>query len=159
MKADLLNDVVHEGSYADFRAGLEKKFRARVRRNKWKRNSAWVAIAASIALVVVLNLPKREKSMVETIVPPPDVVPTIMTSTMKIDNLLLSATEPFPEIRTHAFTASVIVTDQTKKFPSISDDELLRLFPKRPTGLLAAHGEKRFIFLDPADAKRFTARN
>ena len=159
MKTDLLNDIVNEGSYADFRGELEKKFRARVRHQKWKRRSAWMAIAASIALVGLLNLPKREDQVVETIVPPPDVVPTIVTSQMKVDNLLVSAKEPFPEIRTHTFTASVMATDQSKKFPSISDDELLRLFAKRPTGLLAAHGEKRFIFLDPADAKRFTASN
>jgi hypothetical protein len=35
----------------------------------------------------------------------------------------------------------------------------LRFFPKHPTGLMAAHGEKRFIFIDPADAKHFMSSN
>jgi hypothetical protein len=62
-------------------------------------------------------------------------------------------------IRTRPLTVAVIATDHSKSLPSVSDDELLRLFSKHPTGLMAAHGEKRLIFLDPADAKRFMSSN
>jgi hypothetical protein len=162
MKTNLLNDVVCEGDFADFRADLAKQFRAEVRRRKWKRQSAWLALAAAIALAALLNFQKQPQIQVVTrsTVTPRDVVPTITTSMMKIDELLITAREPVPIIRTQPLTAGIIVmTDHSRAWPSISDDELLNLFPKQPTGLMAARGEKRFIFLDPKDARRFMSSN
>jgi hypothetical protein len=162
MKTNLLNDVVSEGDFADFRADLAGQFRANIRRRKWRRPSAWVAIAAAIALVALLNFQKPPQIRVVTIPPVAtrDVVPTITTSMMKIDELLVTAKEPVSTIRTQPLALGILViTDHSKVWPSISDDELLNLFPKNPTGLMAAWGEKRFIFLNPADSKRFMSSN
>jgi hypothetical protein len=162
MKTNLLNNVICEGDFADFRADLAQQFRGEVRRRKWKRQSAWVAIAAAIALVAFLNFQKQPQTQVVTrpVIAPRDVVPTITTSMMKADEILVTAKEMVPMIRTQPLTAgAMVMTDHSKTWPSISDDELLDLFPKKPTGLMASRGEKRFIFLDPNDARRFMSSN
>lgn len=163
MKPNLLNDVVYEGDYADFRTQLEQRFCAEVRRRNWKRYSAWVSVAATIALITMLAFrQQRPVTNVATqkFAAPRDAVPTITTSMMKFKNdLLISPKDPVPVFRTRPLAAEVIATDRSRSLPSVSDDELLRLFPKHPTGLMAAHGEKRLIFLDPADAKRFMSSN
>src|SRR5205085_9153836 len=56
---------------------------------------------------------------------------------------------PAPEI---AFS-----TDHSQPLPSISDAELLALFPHKATALLRANEGKRFLFLDPKDAAEFLA--
>ena len=162
MNPNLLNDVICESDYADFRTELEQRFCAEIRRRNWKRRSHWVAIAAAVALIAMLSFQQQRRGtnvVAQKVVPPRDTVPTITTSMMKFDNLLISPKEPVPVIRTQPLTIAVIATDHSKSLPSVSDDELLRLFSKHPTGLMAAHGEKRLIFLDPADAKRFMSSN
>jgi hypothetical protein len=162
MNSDLLNDVLKESDYGEFRDQLEKQFRARVARKSWRRRAAWLGAAAAIVIIALLNLlePSKQQHVASQTIPAPlDRVPTITTSDMKFDDLLLHATDPVPVIRTHAFTAEVMRTDHSEHFPSISDDDLLRFFANHPTGLMAAHGEKRFIFIDAADAKRFMSSN
>ena len=160
MKSNLLNEVICEGDYDDFRAQLERQFCAEVRHRNWKRMSAWVGLAAALALIAMLAFQQRPVTKVVTqkVPAPPDAVPTITTS-MKFDDLLISPKNPVPVIRTQPLKVDVIATDHSRSLPSVSDDELLRLFSKHPTGLMAAHGEKRLIFLDPADAKRFMSSN
>jgi hypothetical protein len=162
MKSNLLHDVVYEGDYADFRAQLEQRFCTEVRRRNWKRYSAWVSVAATIALIAMLAFrrqPPVTNVATQKFVAPRDAVPTITTSMMKFNDLVISRKDPVPVIRTQPLAAEVIATDRSRSLPSVSDDELLRLFPRHPTGLMAAHGEKRLIFLDPADAKRFMSSN
>jgi hypothetical protein len=161
MKPNLLNEVICESDYAAFRAQLERQFCAEVRRRNWNRRAAWLAIAATVAMIALLNFQKPHVTNFasQKVVAPRDVVPTITTSMMKFDNLLISPKEPVPIIRTQPLTIAVFSTDHSKSLPSVSDEELLRLFSKHPTGLMAAHDGKRLIFLDPADAKAFMSSN
>jgi hypothetical protein len=161
MKTNLLYDVICEGDFADFRADLAQQFRADVRRRKWKRQSAWVAIAAALALVALLNFPEQPQIQIvkRPTVAPRDVVPTITTEMMKIDEILITPKETVPMIRTQPLTSGIMVTDRSKAWLSISDEELFDLFPKKPTGLMAARGKKRFLFLDPRDTQRFMSSN
>jgi hypothetical protein len=162
MKTNLLNDVISEGDYADFRVELEQRFRAEVSRRKWKRHSVWLAIAASVALIAVISFPKRPEIVTlttETIMPPRAVVPTIITAKMNAKDVLVTSTEAVPVLRTQPLIADVITTDHSRTLRSISDEELLKLFPEQATGLFAAQGGKRFVFLDPDDAKRFMISN
>jgi hypothetical protein len=162
MKTDLLNDLMNEGDYADFRVELEKQFRAEVSRRKWKRHSVWLAIAASVALIAVISFPRRTEiatQATQMIVPPRAVVPTIITAKMNANDVLETSTAGVPVLATQPLIANVITTDHSRTLQSISDEELLKLFPEHATGLLAAQGGKRFVFLDPADAKRFMSSN
>ena len=162
MKTDLLNDVMNEGGYADFRVELEQQFRTEVSRRKWKRHSVWLAIAASVALIAVISFPKRGEiatQATQTSVPPRAVVPTIFTAKMNANDVLVTSAETVLVLRTQPLIADVITTDHSRTLRSISDEELLKMFPEHATGLFAARGGKRFVFLDPDDAKRFMISN
>jgi len=153
MKPNLFNDVLTEGSYAGFREELLEQIETEARRKRFTRASRWLAAAAAIAMLFVLNrTPEPERTNSATIhhvAPKPN--PTVI-STIPLQASQILQTRPTPEF--------MMTTDQSRRFPSLSDSELLALFPKKPIGLASTvDGKRHFFFLDRADQRRFMSSN
>jgi hypothetical protein len=159
MKPNLLDDVIQDGDYSAFRDELRARFIGEARRARRRRTTAWLAMAASIALlgfVVFFSRPHRNSAVVQGA---KETVATIRTTTLKPEEMLATTTSVLVALDTRSFTASTFSTTRNVDVQSLTDADLLALFPEHPAGLIAAHGEKRFLFLDPADTKRFMSSN
>src|SRR4051812_34478328 len=125
MKTNLLKDVLNEGDYAEFREGLRREAEAAARRKRMARTTRWLALAACVALLVGISFfPRRSQQIA--------IVPT-KTSTVSI--LKTKPLRPEQILVTRATSDLVIATDQSRHVRSISDNELLALFPNHPVGI------------------------
>jgi hypothetical protein len=151
MKPNLLNDILCEGSYAGFREELLQRIEAEARRKRLRRASRWLAAAAAIVILFALNRAPEPQESVAFAVPRPAPNP-VLIGTVPLKTSQILETHPTPEF--------VMVTDRSRKFPSLSDSELLALFPKKPVGLASTvDGKRQFFFVNRADKRRFMSSN
>jgi hypothetical protein len=159
MKSNLLHDVLQDGDYAAFRDELAARFEAEVRHAKWRRRGVWLANAASITLVAaILFFPRAGSKQIvhETVT---ETVPTIHTAKLAPEQILVTTSTPFAIVETHPSEMLPLTTQPATEIQFITDTELLDLFPDHPTALFANNGSKRFIFIDPEDARKFMLFN
>lgn len=146
---NLLNDVIREGDYGEFRERLAKQVRRAARLNRWRHTRKWMAVAAAIAFIPFL-IPTEKPLPTPAPLAKVETVPYLKTIPLKPEQILT----------TRSAAHITIQTDHTRKFPSISDNELLSIFPRRRTALIASSAhEKRLLFLNPKDATRFVVSN
>jgi len=144
----LLNDILAEGDYADFREALAARIQAEARRKRFAHTSRWLALAACVAIALSLFRSTPPKAVQVTRVSEPAYV--LHTSALAENQILA----------THSAAVIELATDHSQIIPSISDSELLNLFPNHATALASiGHAPKRFFFINPKDAAAFTASN
>jgi hypothetical protein len=159
MKPNLLDAVIQDGNYSAFHDELRARFIGEARRARRRRMTAWLAMAASITLVgfiVSFSHPSRNPAVSQVA---KETVPTIRTTALKPEEILVTMPSVLAALDTHSFTAATFSTTRNIDVQSLTDADLLALFPEHPAGLIAAHGKKRFIFLDSADAGQFLSSN
>ena len=159
MKPDLLSDVLSEGDYSKFRDQLRVDFRAKVGRRRHHR-TILLAIAASIALIaVVLFHPRSHPSQLAAQAPRiPEGTKTFKTSPLKAEEIIRTSFASVATIGTHP-AEQVTITTSRNEIEIINDAELFALFPNHPIGWVAGASGRQFVFIDPADARRFMSSN
>jgi hypothetical protein len=152
MNPNLLQDILNEGNYPAFRENLLREVASAARRRRLARLTRHLALAACLVLAAgILFAPRPLQTSRST--------PVAATGT-SVPILHTVPLRPSQILETHSSPNLVFTTDQSHRLPSISDDELLALFPRHSRGLAAtAQGAKRFFFLDPADVKTFSSSN
>ena len=162
MKTILLHDVLAEGDYREFQENLVAKVLAEARRKRLQRNFMRFAIAASIVIGAFLIWQRPQPTVPATSrsVATKSITPTIYTVPLAAEKILLTRPTNIAIVTSAGAADIEIATDSARRLHLISDSELLNLFPERPTGLVAvSQTAKRFLFLDPADAKAFMSSN
>jgi hypothetical protein len=152
MKPDLLNDIIHDSAYETFREQLLRQIEIEARRKRVARAASWMALAASLAVFFIL-----QKSS-PRITPAPSIpVQIVAENPITLKNRPLN---PSQILTTRSLSGLVFTTDPQQKLPSISDTELLALFPKKPIGLACMpRSACRFFFIDPSDEQLFMSSN
>lgn len=161
MKPNLLNDVLKEGDYARFRESLAVRIEAEARRKRMQRRSIWLALAASITVLFIISARvKTEPPQIARRVEIPAADSQFRTHPIDPEQILTTQSfAPGVAFETRSAPQFVFATDPSRGIDSISDSELLDLFPNCPTGLLAVHGRMSLVFLDPEDAATFMSAN
>jgi hypothetical protein len=145
MKADLLNDVIHEGDYADFRAMLGEAVAKEAARKRSRRQAAWVAVAASVALLFALNIPRAPRREIREAQKPPWVIHTVALGKDQI-------------LHTSSSARSITIVSNGS-VPKINDAQLLEMFSDHATALIAISGKKQLVFFEEADTRHFMGSN
>lgn len=145
----LLTDILNEGDYADFREQAAARVRRAARLNRWRHARKWIALAACVAFLPAMLLDKDA--------PPAVAVSAAKKTAAPVHYLTSRPLKPEQILTSRPISGIVVATDHTKKFPAISDNELLALFPNSPAVL--AGNSTRLLFLDPRDSKRFFSSN
>jgi hypothetical protein len=151
----LLNDLLAEGTPADFRLALLDQTLGLARwRRRWRqtrRAAAALAVFAGLAVGLWRLAPP----------PPPAPVPAAARSSVEIVRTrplpagALVSTQPFPSERqaTSALTVTVVTTlPGSNLLRELSDNELLALVAPRPAALVwrGPHAAE-LVFVNPAD--------
>jgi len=161
----LLDDVLRNESYVAFRAELYRKSLAEFRRQRWfKTRNQLLAIAACVPVILGLYLLSTLRTATTTKAQP--AFATIRSTPLSKDRI----------IKTAGLTATLVTTtsadlqltfqpariefvrtgDRLESFATISDEQLLDLFPGRPIALVTrGPGTKTLVFLDSEDPSRF----
>lgn len=159
MKPELLNDVLTEGDYSAFRDKLREDFQAEVGSRPHRRRIL-LAMAASIALLaVILFYPRSHQS--QTVAQTPALhksIPTFETSHLKPEEIIRTSFTRFATIETRS-AEMVTITTSPNHIEMLDDAELLALFPDHPIGLIAGSAGRRFVFVNPDDARRYMSSN
>jgi len=154
MKSPLLDDILAEGDYEQFRERLASRLAVETRRKRHVKWGMRLAFAASVALAGFLALRR------DTPEPFASVPISAPTATGGVTTMLL--TVPLPDhcvLITAPASGIEFATDATRNFQPINDKELFAMFHDRPTALVAVRNSKRFLFLDPADSRAFMSSN
>lgn len=159
MKPELLNDVLSEGDYSAFRDKLAGDFRAEVR-SRSHRRKIFLAMAASIAfLAAILFYPRSHQSQtVAQALPLRKATPTFETSGLKPEEIISARFTALTTIETQPAEITTIVTSPNS-IGTLNDAELLALFPDHPIGLISASAGRRFVFVNPDDARLYMSSN
>jgi hypothetical protein len=161
----LLQDVLAENDFPEFRESLAARIEAEARRKRVVRHARWLAMAACIALLGTLTFmnhnPKAPQQQV--VAAPEPVAPNaswLRTVPLPAGQILVTKSLGSAELSSASIPNLAFATDHAKTLPSISDSELLELFPNRARAIASTgHGARQFFFLNPADARAFTASN
>ena len=161
----LLDDVLRNESYVAFRAELHQKSLAEFRRQRWvKTRSRFLALAACVPVILCLYLFLTPRPV--TTPKPQAVVATIRSKPLLKDQIITTArltatlVATIPQDLQLTFPADRIEIVRTglqlESFATISDEQLLDLFPGRPIALVTrGPGTKMLVFLDINDQTRF----
>jgi hypothetical protein len=159
----LLSDVLAEGDYPAFREALAARVEAEARLRRSHRATRWLALAACIALAAGLlfqnHRPVRSTSSGPAT---PATEPSYVLRTQPLLPAQILSTAPLAlvELTTAPLGSIALSTDHSSPPPSISDAELLRLFPNHATALAStATGIRKFFFVEPEDARAFMSSN
>ena len=161
----LLDDVLRNESYVAFRAELYRKSLVGFRRQRWvKSRNQLLAVAACVPVILGLYLLSTPRTATRTNAQ--SAVATIRSAPLSKDQI----------IKTAGLTATLVATasgdlqpavqparvefvrtgDRLESFVTISDEQLLDLFPGRPIALVSRGlGTKTLVFLDGDDQSRF----
>jgi hypothetical protein len=158
MKPNPLHDILNEGDLPAFREDILHQVTRAARKRRIALLAQRLSLAACLAIALGILFMRRPHSQKSTSAPtsiaaeaPASAVPILRTVPLRPSQILETHFNP---------KLVVITTDQGHHLQSISDDELLALFPRHSRGLASTwQGLKRFFFLDAADAKTFTSSN
>ena len=147
----LLNDILTEGDYAEFRETVAARVQSEARRKRVASSSQWLALAAAVAIAVSSFFVAPKKKLQPAVAKAaPEAAYVLRTTALAESQILV----------TRAVSIAEITTDHSKMLPSISDAELLELFPHHATALAAiGRAPKQFFFINPKDAAKFMASN
>jgi hypothetical protein len=149
-KEKLLNELIAEGDYQQFReellASTAKEFRRAHRKSSGK---LWLALAACVALTAVLSMqffsPKQKQTVAS--VSTPSQAPLLNPKFAPVE---IVTSKPIPDsdvIRTVPSQALIVRTRIT--LPEISDVQLLALFKGQGAGFVEGEGGRRFVVMNP----------
>jgi hypothetical protein len=154
----LLSDVLRNESYVAFRAELHQKSLAEFRRQRWvQRRSRFLALAACVPVLLGLYLFLTPRAVNRS--EPQAVVATIRSRPLSKDQIITTArlagtlVTTIPQdlrLTLPLATIEVVRTGiQLESVATISDEQLLDLFPGRPIALVTRQsGTKMLVFLD-----------
>jgi len=159
----LLNDVIGEGGYRRFHNDLLKEAAVEFRRAHPLRLSEWLLpLAAAVATVAttLIFFAAHEKKTIQSLVEKPveNRVSSLVVSSKPLrSGQIFASTAPFAVISTERLDndlfarnsplqGALVETPANAAVATVSDSELLALFPSEPT-LLATIGPGRKTFL------------
>jgi hypothetical protein len=156
MKPNLLNDILHEGSYPEFRDELCVLFRSQARRRQYQKLMMVTLLAASIVIVATLLFlagPRNSRVALRN-----EHVPTIRSAPLLAEQLLVTKPTQVDVIESRA-TVMTFTTRANLDLQSIDDSQLLALFLDRPAGLVQTSTGEHLVFIDRADREKFMGSN
>jgi hypothetical protein len=154
-KENLLQEIIAEGDYEEFRDALLKSSTRHFRRFHRRASlRKWLALAAALtvaATLLALFAPRK--------LPAPPISRAPAAISLQAPAALIVETTPgvTPIVRSRAFDdldvvrsvpdLSLVVTTR-RKFPEMSDEQLLALFRNEPAGFVRVNGVRKFILLN-----------
>jgi hypothetical protein len=154
-KENLLREVIDEGDYQEFRETLlqstTRQFRRSHRRVSFRY---WLALAAALtvaAMLLALYAPWKSPAPFVTRAPaaaPPEASTSLIVETTPgVTPIVRSrAFDDLDVVRSVPDLSRVVTT--RRKFPEMSDEQLLALFKNEPAGFVRVNGVRKFILLN-----------
>jgi len=161
----LLDDVLRNESYVAFRAELYQKSLAEFRRQRWvNTRNRFLALAACVPVILSLYLLLAPRTV--TTPKPQAVVATIRSKSLSKDQIISTGRQMATLVTTVPQDLQLTLTParievvrtslQLESVATISDEQLLDLFPGHPIALVSrSPGTKTLVFLDRDDQARF----
>jgi hypothetical protein len=151
----LIRDVLRDEGYAQFRDDLRHKALAEFRRSRATRRSWWLPLAACVPIAAAIYWMRQPQPPA----PPPITGVTIVRSApMKKEQIITTAgyVASLSVMRSSEFpsAATIIRSDPALMVQSLTDDELLSLFPGQPVALVTLSDGARTLFFPDADEFR-----
>lgn len=151
--SELLQEVLEQGTPAEFQAALLENTLRTARRRKQFRQAGrcgLVLCVVAVAVAIFLQGPVAPLNRVEQ----ESALPIIHSQ--RLNPGMLVATRQFvPEVKTSPLTFTAIHT-KTGGFKILGDDELLACLTKHPAALVRrGNGSADLVFVNPADMEGF----
>jgi hypothetical protein len=150
---DLLQDILEQGTPAEFQTALmENTLRAAQRRKLVRQvgRSGLVLAVVAVAVTIFLHGPMTPLNRVEQ----ESALPIIHSQKLNPD-MLLATRQSVPQVVSSKLTYAVLNT-QAGGFKILGDDELLAFLAGHPAALVRrGNGSADLVFVNPADKDGF----
>ncbi len=150
---DLLQEVLEQGTPAEFQAALmENTFRAARRRKQVRQavRSGLVLVVVAVAVTFFLHRPVAPLNRVEQ-----ESALSIIHSQKLNPGMLLATRESVTAVKSSPLAFTAIHT-KAGGFKILGDDELLACLTKHPAALVRrGNGSADLVFVNPADMEGF----